>query len=270
MERRLGEQIFNIDGHVAFVTGATGWLGQSISRVLAEAGAHVILNGRSQAKLETLRDAIQGAGYSAEIAAFDVSEPGASEFFFEKLSREGKRLDVLINNAYAGEAGTIASTSADQFAQANEVVVTAAFRCMRAAYPALRHAAETVGQASIINIASMYGVVSPDQRVYGDSQLNNPPFYGTAKAGLLQLTRYMACAYANDNIRVNAISPGAFPRDEVAINAPEMVRALEDRAPLGRIGVPDEMRGPVLFLASDASSYVTGANLVVDGGWTAW
>ena len=122
----------------------------------------------------------------------------------------------------------------------------------------------------MINVASMYGLVSPDLRVYENAASTNPPFYGAAKAALLQLSRYLACELAKDNIRVNALCPGPFPCPSVKEANPEFIKKLENRVPLGRIGIAEELKGPVVFLASDDSSYVTGSTLNVDGGWTAW
>jgi NAD(P)-dependent dehydrogenase (short-subunit alcohol dehydrogenase family) len=116
----------------------------------------------------------------------------------------------------------------------------------------------------------MYGHVSPDPRLYGESGLNSAPWYGAAKGGLIQLTRYLACHLAPERIRVNAISPGPFPRTEISAGKSDFIQRLEQKVPMGRIGMPEEIAGPLLFLASDASSYVTGINLPVDGGWTAW
>ena len=126
------------------------------------------------------------------------------------------------------------------------------------------------GGASIINIASMYASVSPDPKIYGDSGENNPPYYGAAKAGLIQLTRYLACHFAPERIRVNAISPGPFPVEDGTESSRKFINKLKRKVPLGRVGHPSELCGAVLFLSSDASSYVTGANIPVDGGWTAW
>lgn len=116
----------------------------------------------------------------------------------------------------------------------------------------------------------MYGSVSPDPSIYGTSGLNNPPYYGAAKAGLIQLTRYAACHLAADRIRVNCISPGPFPSPQALERDPGFHGRLNAKNPMRRTGEPAELAGPLLFLASDASSYVTGTNLAVDGGWTAW
>jgi gluconate 5-dehydrogenase len=125
-------------------------------------------------------------------------------------------------------------------------------------------------KGSIVNIASMYGIVSPDFRAYeNDADLLNPPNYGAAKAGIIQLTRYYAVYFAKDDIRVNCVSPGAFPSYDIK-KRQNFIKKLSDRIPIGRIGNPEELGGAVVFLSSEASSYITGQNLVVDGGWTAW
>src|SRR5213596_2959714 len=156
------------------------------------------------------------------------------------------------------------------FEQPYRVNVVAAFQIVKAALPLLRAAAKLTAGASVVNIASMYGSVSPDPTIYGSSGANNPPSYGSAKAGLIQFTKYAACHFARERIRVNCISPGPFPAQQYLDNDPEFHGRLRSKTPLARTGDPREMQGPLLFLASDASSYVTGINLPVDGGWTAW
>src|SRR5262249_4359504 len=131
-------------------------------------------------------------------------------------------------------------------------------------------AARERGDASVVNIASMYGSVSPDPKLYSEPGQMSPPHYGAAKAGLLQLTRHLAAEFGPHRVRVNALSPGPFPRDEVASKDPAFGARLAARTMLGRTGGAAEIRGPILFLASRASSFVTGSTLAADGGWTAW
>jgi NAD(P)-dependent dehydrogenase (short-subunit alcohol dehydrogenase family) len=116
----------------------------------------------------------------------------------------------------------------------------------------------------------MYGVVSPDPSIYGDSGKNNPAHYGATKAGMIQLTRYLACNLSPGRIRVNSVSPGPFPDTEVDPGIPQFYEKLAAKVPMGRTGRPQEAAAPVVFLLSEAASYVNGANLPVDGGWTAW
>ena len=262
---------FRLDGRVAFLTGATGHLGQSMAKALAGAGARVVLNARKQDALEALAAELSSLGHQASIACFDITDENAARSHVSQIAERHGRLDILVNNATSGRPGTIDSAMAEDFDQVYRVNVVAAFQLLQLSLPLLKESAKrTAGGASVINIASMYGSVSPDPSIYGVSGANSPPYYGAAKAGLIQLTRYAACHLAPDRIRVNCMSPGPFP----AAHFLERDRAFGDRlsakVPMRRIGNPAEIQGPLIFLASDASSYVTGANLAVDGGWTAW
>lgn len=265
-----GPDLFRMDGRVALVTGAAGRLGRSMACGLAEAGAHVVLNGRRPEALEDLAGSLRRRGLAASALAFDVTDAQAVDQAVRVLGQQFQRLDVLVNNAYAGPAGSVDHSRAEEFARAYDVAVIASFRLMVSVRHLLLQAVARCGHASVINIASMYATVSPDPSVYGDSGMDNPPYYGAAKGALLQLTRYMACHWAPSGIRVNAISPGPFPQPAVLCRYPTFHRALCSRTPAGRVGMPDELKGAVLYLASDAASYVTGINLPVDGGWTAW
>lgn len=262
---------FRLDGRVAFLSGATGHLGKPMARALAGAGAHVVLNARSQNALEALAAELIDEGNQASVACFDITDATAASANIGKIAEKHGRLDVLVNNANSGRPGTIDSATAGDFNQAFGINVTAAFQLLQLSLPLLRESAKrTAGGASVINIASMYGSVSPDPSIYGASGANNPPYYGPAKAGLIQLTRYAACHLASDRIRVNCISPGPFPAAQFLERDPGFGNRLSAKVPLRRTGDPRELQGPLLFLASDASSYVTGVNLAVDGGWTAW
>lgn len=262
--------LFRLDGRVAMVTGAGGYLGRSLSAALCEAGAHVVLCGRNREPLETLAAELRAADHKVSIAALDVTNSAEVGEVVDRLGSEHGRLDILVNNAYAGRVGTMASATIEDFESAYRICVTAAFDLIKRARPLLEKSAETTGGASVINIASMYGFVSPDGSIYGDSGKNNPPHYGAAKGGLIQFTRYAACHLAGSRIRVNAISPGPFPPPNVTEGNPAFHAELCRKNPMNRVGRANELKGAILFLASDASSYVTGINLPVDGGWTAW
>jgi NAD(P)-dependent dehydrogenase (short-subunit alcohol dehydrogenase family) len=262
---------FQLQGRVALLTGATGHLGRSMASALAEAGAHVVLNARNREALEAFAAELDPGGRSSSIAWFDVTDEAACGTHIAEIAAKHGRLDVLVNNASAGRTGTIETATPLDFDLAYRISVVAAFRLLQLSLPLLKKSAKlNAGGASVINISSMYGTVSPDPSIYGNSGANNPPYYGSAKAALIQLTRYTACHLAPDRIRVNSISPGAFPAAQYLERDTEFKARLTSKVPLSRIGEPDELQGPLLFLASDASSYVTGINLAVDGGWTAW
>jgi len=262
---------FRLDGRVALLTGAAGHLGRFMAQALAQAGAHVVLNGRNSAALEALLQEISGRGLACSIACFDVTDESAVREHVARIAKTHGRLDVLVNNASSGSPGTLETAKATDFEQIYRVNVIGAFQLLQCALPILREAAShRQGGASVVNISSMYGSVSPDPAIYGTSGANSPPYYGAAKAALLQFTRYAACHLAADRIRVNCISPGPFPAEHYLQRDPDFAGRLQAKTPMRRTGDPSELQGPLLFLASDASSYVTGVNLAVDGGWTAW
>jgi NAD(P)-dependent dehydrogenase (short-subunit alcohol dehydrogenase family) len=263
-----GVDIFSLKGKTALITGATGHLGTSMAFIFAEAGAKVLINSRSTERSNALVAKLRAKGYAAENAAFDVTAPEEIAAFAARL--QGESLHVLVNNAYVGGAGSIECAEIEAYAASYDVTLVAAHRLLTALLPNLRLAVQQCGDASVINLASMYALVSPDQRIYESANAVNPPFYGAAKAALLQWTRYSACEFGKKGIRINAISPGPFPSLAVQATNPGLIEALAEKVPMGRIGASDEIKGPMLFLASSAASFVNGANLVVDGGWTCW
>jgi NAD(P)-dependent dehydrogenase (short-subunit alcohol dehydrogenase family) len=258
--------LFRLDGRVAFISGAAGHLGREMAWALGEAGATVILNGRNAKRLSAFANEIEAAGISVECATFDMMEFSAVRDFFASRPK----IDVLINNAVTMAPKSLAMAGPDDFDQTYRSAVTASFEAVRAARPALVRAARATGGASVINIATMYAHVSPDPKLYSEPGQMSPPHYGAAKAGLVQLTRHLAAELGPDGIRVNALSPGPFPKPEVATRDPAFAARLASRTMLGRAANAPEIRGPILFLASAASSFVTGTVLAADGGWTAW
>ena len=263
-------RLFRLDGRVAFLSGATGHLGRFMAEALAAAGAHVVLNARNEVALQALCAELEGRGHGASVACFDVTDDDVVVKNMALIGEKRRRLDIIVNNAGYGHPGNMESTTRMDFERAYQVNVVAAFRIIQASIPLLRESANSFLGSSVVNVASMYGSVSPDPAIYGTSGANNPPSYGAAKAALIQLTLYAACHLAPDGIRVNSISPGPFPALRYLQNDPEFHSKLKAKVPMRRTGEPEELRGPLLFLASDASSYVTGVNLAVDGGWTAW
>lgn len=263
------ERLFSLTGKVALITGAGGHLGTHLSYCLGQAGAHLILNGRDKTKLALLQEQLAKHGIHSTLLPFDVTNNELLKENLAKITEDFPSLNIIVNNAHAGRACVLDEATPEDFFRDYHVNVVASFELIKACRGLLKKSVALSGDASVINIASMYGMVSPDPRIYLDSKMNNPPFYGAAKSALIQLTRYMACHLAPEGIRVNAISPGPFPAQAAKLH-PAFMHNLQQKVPLGRVGEPEELQGPLLFLASNASSYVTGINLAVDGGWTSW
>jgi NAD(P)-dependent dehydrogenase (short-subunit alcohol dehydrogenase family) len=260
--------LWSLEGQTALVTGATGHLGLPMCFALGNAGARVLVNGRRREAVDTAVGSLLSSGIDAKAAVFDVTDQFAVTNFFREFA--GSSLNVIVNNAYEGGAGSIETSVSSSYGKAYESIVESAQRLVMLGLPALRLGLADCGNASVINIASMYAMVSPDLSIYESKTKANPPFYGAAKAALIQWTRYAACEFGAEGLRFNAISPGPFPNDKVRKTDTGLVERIAKKVPLGRVGEREEICGPVLFLASRAASFVTGSNLIVDGGWTAW
>jgi len=260
----MAQNLFRLDGKTAFVSGSRGHLGSAMARALAEAGAHVIVNGRDTEALKHFAAGLAGEGFSVEAAGFDAHDVTTIRDYFGQL----KRLDVLVNNIGFMRGAAFADLAPEDFAATYGATVVTAFETVRASLAALKAAVAAGGDASVINVSSMYGRTAPDGRLYDRREQQSPFHYGPAKAGLEQLTRHLAAELGPEKIRVNTLVPGAFPK---AGKMPAgLAPRLAERTMLGRIGSAGEIAGPLLFLATPASTYVTGTSLVVDGGWTAW
>lgn len=259
--------LFSLKKKTAIVTGGAGYLGTSLCQALAQAGAQVVVAGRNQANCEDLAARLQNDyGTRCWGLHLDIREIDSVKSFAGQVLELAGGLDILVNNAAFYSGLDLEKMCEEEWLKGMDGTANHVFRCTNAVIPAMKQA----GGGCIINISSMYGMVSPNPAVYRDSGLGNPPNYGAGKAAVLQFTRYVACYLGRYNIRVNAISPGPFPNPVVQAEHPWFIDELADKTPLGRIGQPAELMGALVYLASEASSYVTGANLVVDGGWTAW
>jgi gluconate 5-dehydrogenase len=259
------QALFSLQGKVALVTGAAGWLGSAMSRALAEAGARVVVTSREKARAEVFAAELPGDGHLG--LGFDPNESEQIPNVVQSVAEQLGGADILVNNAYGGPGPSIDTATAEDFDRAYHSGVTAYFLLARAVANQLR---ERQRPGSIINIASMYGVVASYPDAYTGFPTNSPPNYHGLKGGLVHLTRHLAVYWAKDGVRVNAISPGPFPTAKTQNAMPQFIDRLAQKVPMGRIGRPEELKGMVVLLASDAGSYITGQNFLVDGGWTAW
>lgn len=256
-------ELFDLTGKVAIVTGGAGYLGTAMCEALADAGARVVVASRNLAKCEVLAKKLGSYHLGLRL---DQDKPDSISALIEETVKRMGRIDILVNNAYSGPLPSIDTATPEDMDRSLHTGVTGYFLLAR---EAARHMRE-VGGGSIINIASMYGLVASYPEVYVGMTVKSPPNYHAVKGAVIHLTRHLAVYWAKDGIRVNAISPGPFPHDSLRQANPEFINRLKAKVPMGRMGEPWELKGAVVFLASRASSYVTGQNIVVDGGWTAW
>jgi NAD(P)-dependent dehydrogenase (short-subunit alcohol dehydrogenase family) len=255
-------QLFRLDGKIALVTGGAGIYGEHIAWALAEAGAHVVIASRDVGKCDELAAKLRDEDLQAEAIKLDLTSESSIRDSRDKIIRDHGRLDILVNNAVARAGGDLRHVTAEQWETAMKVNSTGLFLSCQIFSEPMQQARS----GSIINIASIYGVVGPDVTIYEGTKLSNPVNYSFAKGGMISMTRYLASFLAPFKVRVNCLSPGGFRNQDTP---PEFVPKYSRRTPLRRMAEPDDIKGPIVFLASEASRYVTGQNLPVDGGWTA-
>jgi gluconate 5-dehydrogenase len=260
------ENLFSLDGKIAIVTGAYGHLGSAISKALAGFGANVILVGRNEKKLEEFTKK-HNKLFKNKFRSYtcDVTNENDFQNIVKKIAASHGSIDILVNNAYGKQYEKFEELTKEKWNYAIDHTLTHYFTCIKAVSPYMLKAKK----GSIINVASIYGFLGIDQRVFEPLGRKSPIHYSVSKGGIIQMTRYLAMLWAKKGIRVNAISPGHFPPKRGPEN-PDYMHELTRRIPLKRIGQPDDLAGVVIFLASDASSYMTGQNIVVDGGWSVW
>ncbi len=259
---------FSLQGLGIGLTGGGGHLGQEMALAMVRAGGTVAIVGRGRAALERTaeRAAAEGRSEGVAICVGDAGDPSTFAGVKEELRGRGLCIDGWVNNAYDGESSLLG----DLDREAVEQTVRSSLVDAIVVSDMAGREMVAQGSGSIVNMASMYGLVSPRPDVYANAaDLHNPPAYGAAKAGLLQFTRYAAAHWAKAGVRVNALTPGAFPGPEVQRRT-DFVDGLEAQIPMGRIGNAEELGGALVFLLSRASSYMTGQQVVLDGGWTIW
>ncbi len=256
--------LFFLKGKTAIVTGGCGWLGQAMAESLSDAGATVYVAGTSFEKYKS----IYGFDNPIKFVPIDIMSSESIKEAFQKVITQEGHIDILVNNAAHVEGGgkLPEDITDEEWSGCQEGVMGSVFKCIREIIPYM-----SANGGTIINIASMYGIVSPNLSMYHDvcAPFLNPVDYGVGKAGVVQMTKYFGAYLIKRGIRVNAIAPGTFPSPKVQENK-EFVRRLSEKTPARRIGVPADMKGTVLYLASDASRYVVGQTIQVDGGWTIW
>jgi len=276
MSERDVRSRFDLSGRTVIVTGGAGLLGKSHGHALAAAGASVVLADILGEQARRAADEVaQASGAEVLSVQVDVSQPESVQAMIDSTLEAFGTVDVLVNNAaldpkfdsqHQGEhTNRFEDFPVEAWRQAIDVNITGMFLCARAVATPMRRA----GRGSIINVASTYGLVGPDQRLYqreGQPPNYKPVTYSVSKAAALGLTRYLATYFAGTQIRANTLTPGGV----FAGHDDEFVARYSARTVLGRMADREEISAALLFLASDASSYMTGANLVVDGGWTAW
>jgi NAD(P)-dependent dehydrogenase (short-subunit alcohol dehydrogenase family) len=258
---RTPQELFDLSGRVAIVTGAGSGLGALFAQALAEAGADVVCADLNLAGARDTVGAIEAMGRSALAVEVNVTDEAAVVAMVQTTLDRFGRLDIIVNNAGIGITGPPEEMTLADWQKSIDVNLTGVFLCAREAAKVMI-AAGNGGR--IINIASILGAVA--------SMPGPATAYAASKGGVINLTRDLAVHWASHGIRVNAIAPAYFPSAMTgnAFAVPEIVAELDRRTPLGRTGMLEELKGPIVFLASDASSYVTGHTLFVDGGWTAW
>jgi NAD(P)-dependent dehydrogenase (short-subunit alcohol dehydrogenase family) len=260
--------LLSLKDRTALVVGGAGLLGGEISFVLAELGARVLVASRSLGKCEDFAASVTRRYPSAKAQAFevDITDPKSIRALAEKVgAATGAMLDVLVNSGWSGRKNTFESISDEDWDLDIEVCLNGVFRTVKAMVPLLKPR-----RGCIMSIASMYGHVAPDYRMYDSERFANPPSYGAAKAGVIQLTKYLASFLAPHGIRANCISPGPFPFESTQVANPDFIARLEAKNPLNRIGRPVDLKGAAALLCTDAGAYMTGQNICVDGGWAVW
>ena len=265
MARRTVQELSSLSSKVALVTGGTGYLGTAFCNALAEAGASVVISSRDAARAEQAAAMLPSPGGAAHYGVeLDQMEGESVRRGFAAAVEVAGQVDVLINNGLDAEGKDLTEIAFEEFArhQANNAGYFELARLLHA------HAVQRGAPASIVNLGSMYGQVGSYPDTYEGVCNASSVAYHALKGGTIHMTRHLAVYWAKDRVRVNCLSPGAFPNPAGAPEA--LVARLKNKCPMERMGNPEELKGAIVFLASEASSYMTGQNMTIDGGWTAW
>ena len=264
MMDELFTDTFGLKGRDIWVVGGAGYLGQATIRLLVAAGARVLCADLDHRAADFVASA--SLTDAVEPATLNICDEAALTVFVVENIRQRGVPHGLVNLTYASTAKTLEDLTGPDFDEVNHGGLTATFLLSRAVGQEMAR----LGRGSIVLFSSMYGSVSPDPGLYEPPMNKNPIEYGVGKAGIIQITRYLAVHWGNQKVRCNCISPGPFPNPSVQQSQPAFVERLAGKVPLGRVGQSPEVAGVVAFLLSEASAYITGHNLPVDGGWTSW
>lgn len=253
---------FDLKNKIILITGGYGYLGKAISESLVYHNAIVYVLGRSWTKFQkAFPNQVNKNLFFEEC---DISSSESIKNIFKKIFDKEGKIDVLINNAFYSKGQSPEKMENSDWEYGIDGSLNSVFRTIKEVLPYFK----LNNSGKIINVSSMYGMVAPQFEVYEDfPEFLNPPHYGAAKAGVIQLTKYYASYLGKHNIQVNTVTPGPFPSDQVQKNK-GFIEELESKTCLQRIGNPEDLGGAFTFLSSDASNYITGQNIVVDGGWT--
>jgi len=254
------DQLFDVSGKIALVTGGTSGIGRMVAQGFVARGTRTYITGRDQAKADAVARDLSGEGGECVALTADLGDPAAAATLINALAERESRLDILVNNAGANNGDPMEDVTAEAWDAVLDVNLRAPFLLVQQALPLLRAAARAQGQATIINIGSIGGLHVPNWEAHA---------YGASKAAIHHLTRSLAKRLGREEIRVNAIAPGPFPSGMTDIDSEAVRKSVATYVPLGRPGLPEDVQGICIFLASRAGAYVNGSTIALDGGYIA-
>lgn len=273
MKNNIISRIFNLKGRTIILTGSAGLLGTEYAHILSEAGANLILVDIQETKNKKLEKILrQKYGTNPMAVSTDITNESQVHNLKKTIIAKYGRIDGLINNAFFNHAvkqsktgpTPIESFPLEIWNKSMEINLTAVFLCCKEFGSDMAQKRNGV----IVNISSIYGIVGADQRIYGKSGINSPISYASSKGAIVNMTRYLTAYWHGKNVRVNTLTLGGVQDDDYQTK--DFIKNYSNKTILNRMAKKDDYIGAMLFLMSDASSYMTGSNVIVDGGWTAW